>query len=341
MDVVSTAPFQELLTHLSEIENDPHHKRLNSELLKDVGNSLGPSTSRDDAWTLLMTGERILNIIEEDPRPLTRLLEKDISLIPFNELKDTISVDKLEGGLDSPSTPIQLLCLAYLRKAADSPSGAAWVGSTSSLVNSLITTWLSSPSTEVAEQATEVILALLEVDHVKQKTLVEEKGRKGEAEGQGLLWRRLFHDPDIYALFFDLTSLRSPKYLNGSKKDIQQATISQGRLFDFIARISELDWSHTTQSHFPEIEAKYCGANFGEKGGDRSSLLQYAASYMIDETDALMSLLRRDFFVKLLTMIQEQGAECEVLPKRLLEEMKDDVGDAMDAQHDTSAGLQL
>src|SRR3984957_5925427 len=240
--------FQELFAHLKVVEEDPQHKRLNYDILRDAQNNLSSTTLRETIWSLLANGERLLNIIQEDPRPLTRLLEVDISFIPFDEIKDSIPSHKLLEGLLSPSPSIQVLCLAYLRKAADSPSGVAWVGSNAGLVKQFITTWLASDSTEVTERALETLMVLLGVDHVDRKVIVEEKekGLKGEAQGQGLLWRRLFRDPEIYALFFHWTSLRSPEYQEKSKQAIHRLTISQGRLFDFIARVAELDWSNIT-----------------------------------------------------------------------------------------------
>src|SRR5947207_12674719 len=132
--------FQELFAHLKEVEEDPQHKRLNYDILRDAQNNLSSTTPRETVWSLIANGERLLDIIQEDPRPLTRLLEVDISFIPFDEIKDSIPLEKLIQGLLAPSLPIQVLCLAYLRKAADSPSGVAWVGSTASLVNVLVTT---------------------------------------------------------------------------------------------------------------------------------------------------------------------------------------------------------
>src|SRR3954471_13283944 len=94
--------FQKLFAHLEEVEEDPHHKRLNSDTLKDAQNNLSSTTPREIVWSLLAKGERLLNVIQEDPRPLTRLLEADISFIPFDEIKDSIPSHKLSEGLVSP-----------------------------------------------------------------------------------------------------------------------------------------------------------------------------------------------------------------------------------------------
>jgi hypothetical protein len=331
-------PFQEVFAHLAAVEQDPQHTRLNDDTLRDAQNNLSSTTPRDIVWSLLANGERLLSIVQEDPRSLTRLLEVDISFIPFDEIKDSIPHQKLVEGLLSPSPSIQTLCLAYLRKAADSPSGVAWVGSNASLVKEFVTTWLASDSTEVAERALEALIVLLEVDHVDRTSVVEEGNLKGEAQGQGLLWRRLFRDPEIYTLFFHWTSLRSSAYPEKTKQAMHKLTTSQGRLFDFIARVAGLDWSNISQSHFPHIESRYCSQE-PQDGRGGFSLLQYAASGMVDATDPLMSILRSDFFIKLLALIEEGSGKQEVPPK-LLEAMREDVGEGRE-NPSQSAGMHL
>lgn len=331
--------FHELLAHLAEVEHDPEHTRLNDNILGDAQNKLSSTTPRDVVWSILATGERLLEIIQEDPRPLTRLLEVDISFISFDEIRESIPLDKLVHGFLSPLPSIQILCLAYLHKAADSPSSVAWVGSTASLVNVFVTTWLTSDSTEVAERALETLISLLEVDHVDQISVVQEGGLKGEAQGQGLLWRRLFRDPEIYALFFRTTSFKSLAHREPTKQAIHKITTSQGRLFDFIARVAALDWREITHSHFPDVETRYSQSEAQESPGG-ISLLQYAAVDMVDSTDPLMSILRTDFFGKLLSTIEEGKGQQDVPPK-LLEAMKEEIGENIENPSRPAEGMHL
>jgi hypothetical protein len=331
--------FQELFAHLAQVEQDPENTRLNNDILRDAQNKLSSTTPRDVVWSILADGERLLNIIQEDPRPLARLLEVDISFIPFEDIKDSIPLEKLVQGLLSPSPSIQVLCLAYLRKAADSPSGVAWVGSNASLVKEFVTTWLTSDSTEVAERALETLMALLEVDHVDRTSVVQEGGMKGQAQGQGLLWRRIFRDPEIYTLFFHWTSLSSSAYREKSKQAMHKMTTSQGRLFDFIARVAGLDWSDISHSHFPDVESIYPSQETHEGRGG-ISLLQYAASGMVDSTDPLMSVLRSDFFMKLLALIEE-GSGAQEVPPKLLEAMREDVGEGTENPTEPAGGKHL
>ncbi|ETI23142.1 hypothetical protein G647_04939 [Cladophialophora carrionii CBS 160.54] len=312
--------FPEVFAHLAAVgtQGSP----LDEELLRRADRNLTFNSPKDLLWRVLSTGENLLQTLQQDPRPLTRLLERVISLLPFDELKTTISAEKLEGGLTSSSVPIQLLCLAYLRKAADSPSGASFVAASSSLVQCQFTTWLSSESTEVAERSLEVLEALLAVDSPNSTTVLSAGRSFAEAQGQGLLWRRVFHDPEVYVILYEWTSLLKSKRDLKTKKGIQLVTISQARLFDFIARVAPYDWSAVTTSSLPQIETQFMGQTDGHEpvGG----ILLYASSNMIDKDDILMKVLRQDFFQKLLGVVEESNGQN--VPPTLLEAIQEGAG---------------
>lgn len=314
------ALFVELFSHLKIVETDG--ATLDEDILKRAERSLDASTPRSNLWQLLSTGEALLQTLQQDPRPLTRLLERDISLIPFDELKNSISAQKLEEGLESPSVPVQLLCIAYLRKAADTPSGASFVAASSGLVQTFLTLWLTTENTEVAERALEAIEALLVVDSTESTTVIASGERLGEVQGQGLLWRRIFNDADVYAILFEWTSLSTTRRDINTKKGLHLVTISQGRLLDFIARVASLGWATVTTSSLPSIESKYTSG----VGDDQpyGGLLRYAASYMIDASDIIMEVLRQDFFVKLLGVVEDNNIQ-SVSP-RLLEAIQQGAG---------------
>lgn len=303
--------FNEVLAHLVRVQEQTP---LDDELLRRAWRNVDAHTPRTTLWEILNVGEQTLQSVQQDPRPLTRLLEQTILCLPFNELKERITTEKLEQGLQSPSISIQLLILAYLRKAADTPSGAAFVAYSSSLTQVLVTTWLATESTEVADKSLEALVELLNVDSPTTSTFVTSASSSGEAQGQGLLWRRLFSDPDVYELLFAWTSLNNSKHNTSTKKGMQQATISQGRLFDFIPRAAQISWTEISTSKLPDIERKYMK-------GDTSSqpyggLLRYVASDMIDPSDYLMELLRQDCFSKLLSAVEESHAQ-GVTPRML------------------------
>ncbi|OAG38427.1 hypothetical protein AYO21_07410 [Fonsecaea monophora] len=327
--------FPEVFAHLAAVEAQPG-LALDEELLKRAERNLTPTSPKDLLWRVLSTGEQLLQTLQQDPRPLTRLLEQVISLLPFDELRSTISAEKLQEGLGSPSVSIQLLCLAYLRKAADSPSGASFVATSSSLVQCQFTIWLSSESTEVAERSLEVIEALLAVDSQNSTTVLSAGRSYAEAQGQGLLWRRIFHDPDVYTILFEWTSLTKSKRDVKTKKGMRLVTISQARLFDFIARVAPYDWTAVTTTSLAQIEAEFLRDNGGSEpfGG----ILRYAASHMIDQKDILMEVLRQDFFVKLLGVVEESNRQ-DVSPQ-LLEAIQQGAG-ITPTRDGESGGLHL
>ncbi|KIW54348.1 hypothetical protein PV05_06712 [Exophiala xenobiotica] len=328
--------FPQVFSHLDAVQAQPGTVLLDEELLRRAERSLDASTPNSLLWQLLARGEKLLQDLQQEPRPLTRLLERNVSLLPFDELKTTISTAKLEEGLTSPSISIQLLCLAYLRRAADSPSGASFVAASSSLVQCLFTVWLSSESTEVAERSLEGIEALLAVDSQTSVTVLASEDRLHEAQGQGLLWRRVLTDPDVYSILFEWTSLQVSKRDLKTKKGLQSVTISQARLFDFIARMAKYNWAAISTSSLPVIEAKFIVGNSDSQpfGG----LLRYAASHMVDQNDILMEVLRRNFFMELLGTIEASDAQS--VPSRLLEAIQQEVGANSEKEGD-DAGMRL
>ncbi|KAJ9612013.1 hypothetical protein H2200_003608 [Cladophialophora chaetospira] len=325
--------FPQVFEHLDEVETQD--SPFDEELLRRAERNLTGTSPKNLLWKVLQTGENLLPTLQQDPRPLTRLLERVISLLPFDDLKATISAQKLEEGLSSPSTPIQLLCLAYLRKAADLPSGASFVAASSSLVQCQFTTWLKSESTEVAERSLEVIEALLAVDSPNSTTVLSAGRSFGEARGQGLLWRRLFHDPDVYMILFEWTSLSKSRRDLKTKKGIQLVTISQGRLFDFIARVAPYNWAAVTTSSLPRIETQFMASTaIGEPVG---GILRYVSSFMIDKDDILMKVLRQDFFQKLLGVVEDSNSQN--VSTRLLEVIQEGAG--VETARDVGDGVHL
>ncbi|RMD43126.1 hypothetical protein DV735_g2057, partial [Chaetothyriales sp. CBS 134920] len=319
--------FRDVFAHLSEVNQQPAAKQLDADLLKRAERSLDSHTPRPLLWRVLQTGEELLKALQQDPTPLTRLLERTVQLIPFDALKTAISTAKLEEGLQSPSLPVQLLCLAYLTKAADRPSGAAFVAASASLVQLLVTTWLSSESTEVSERALESIVALLAVDSPGTLTVVPSDPAPGAAHGQGLLWRRIFHDPEVYSLLFLWTSSVQSNHNLDTKQGRQAVTISQARLFDFVARVAQLDWAEITSTALPKVEAAFIKQNAGDARAQPygGGLLKYVASDMISQSDILMQVLRQDFFMKLLTGLEEGGSKTR-LPPRMLQAIQQEAG---------------
>lgn len=313
-----------LFTHLNAVESSPT-TALDADLLKRAERSLDFSTPQPTLLQVLASGERLLANLQQDPTPLTRLIEKAVSLIPFEVLQPLIPADKLEDGLQSPLlvlhpvAPVQLLCLAYLMRASQSPSGAAFVATNEPLSRCLFEVWLLEEKTEVADRALEVIVALLTVDHPQSNTMMG----TGLAQGQGLFWRRIFQDRALYTFIFEATrgketardthGLRTPKQQQG------MPGITQARLFDFITRVMPLDWVPMTTTAFRDFEDSFYGLGNTEEGG----LLYYAAMHMIDKDDIVMVALRREMFVNLMETVEKgQGT----INARLIETIREESG---------------
>lgn len=327
MDAVKEDPdrlLPPLFAHLRAVESSPA-TALDVDLLKSAERSLDFSTTQPKLLQVLASGERLLANLQQDPTPLTRLIEKAVSLIPFEVLQPLITSDKLEDGLQSPLlvtqpiSPVQLLCLAYLMRASQTPSGAAFVATNEPLSRCLFEVWLLDENTEVADRALEVIVALLTVDHPQSNTLIG----TGMAQGQGLFWRRIFHDQALYTFTFEVTRGKEiPRDLRGLRTPKQRQGmpgITQGRLFDFISRLAALDWTPMTTTAFREFEEAFYGLQSTEDGG----LLCYAALHMIDKNDILMVALRQELFVNLMETIENANGGVNT---RLIQTIREESG---------------
>lgn len=189
------------------------------------------------------------------------------------------------------------MTLSLLAKATYTASDAAIVASQPGVIMALIQLWLSTPETVVAQKALEVLWALLEVDHKPQTpNKYGNAGKRGNGhnergEGQGLVWRRIFGDRDLYGRLLSICSLRTVGQANQPSK--RDKTVAQARFMDLIPKVAKLDWDTVSHSHFPEIESNY--------GVKDQGLVEFAALHMVDVgDDLLMHVTLIDFFAELL-----------------------------------------
>jgi hypothetical protein len=113
--------------------------------------------------------------------------------------------------------------------------------------------------------------------------------------GQGLLWRRIFQDREIYDLLFSLCSFHTIGTGSG-QLDERQKSLAQARLLRVLPRLAVLDFQTITRSHFPEIEGRY--------KIDEHGLLYFAAVDMVNkEEDMLMHITVIDFFAEFLDVM--------------------------------------
>ena len=269
LDVVATDPSTQLDTHLLE--------RCQAVLSPEIPHHL----------LVRLQGQAIaaFRSLQECPPVLSQLATKAASFITFADVQTFLQLDDLVGGLLAPLNSVSFLALIYLSKAADSPGDAATVGSTPGLVEALIELWLTTSETYISQKALGVLRSLLATDLPHRTTYIDKpsEGRVGNATGQGLVWRRLFHDKNVYELLFALCSRRPRQGRVPSRLGVSNA---QGRLFDFLPKAAVLNWDAVATSQLPEIENAY----------NCHSLLDFAANHMIDNEDFLLKVTRFDFF---------------------------------------------
>lgn len=175
----------------------------------------------------------------------------------------------------------------------------------------LIKTWLSAESVEVGHRATEVLADLLELDSPNRKagTLSFEMNGgkselKAEPQGQGLLWRRIFGDAEIFGAMFDLCSE------NGAL-DERQRSLAQARLLRLLPRLAALD--------IDVLRTPLTGAS-DERIHVEKGMLWWASMEMVDRMDVLMHITLLDFFADLLKRLGGFGDyECVELKQAQLD----------------------
>ncbi|KAJ5795047.1 hypothetical protein N7457_001646 [Penicillium paradoxum] len=279
--------FDAVKLHLAQVQESPS-TALDISLIEKLKLQLVESTDLVVPATLLSQISALLPVLQEDPTPITTLGIQATSYFSFTDLQSIDPPLNLIAGFKAPSPPINLLALSLLAKAGQKSSEAAIVAGDSDLVSALVELWLSTSSTEVAQAALDTLWALLEID-VANNLEVGEYEHTGEElhAGQGLVWRRVFTDKDVYGLLFGLCSLRSDAPGDLSKRE---RTLAQGRLMALLVKAGKLRWDIISTTQVPEIETKY----------QSSSLLHFATSQMIQESDVLMHMTLLSFLRELL-----------------------------------------
>lgn len=285
--------FDALRSHLAKVQEDPSTS-LDITLIDRLKLQLVESIDPVVPATLLSQISALLPVLQEDPEPLTTLAIRATSYFSFTDLRAVNPPINLVAGFKAPSPPINLLALSLLAKAGQASSDAAIVAGDSGLVTALVELWLSTSSTAVAQAAFDALWALLEVDLASplEKGEYEQTNEDGHV-GQGLMWRRLFTDKDVYGVLFALCSLQKDAPGELSKRE---RTVAQGRLMGLLVKAGRLRWDIVSKSHVSEIEKKY----------QSKSLMHFAACQMVDQSDVLMHMTLLGFFRELLE-IQAPG----------------------------------
>lgn len=248
---------------------------------------------------LLPSLTQILSTYQKDPAILASLSIKLLKPIPFTQTLTLASEESLVQALLSPAPSANILGLTVIEKATRSPSDTAILSIMKSVVEAFIRIWLSTPDVEVGEKATKALGDLLDVDCDRRSIVKKMNGMEITARrqaGQGLLWRRIFQDADVYELIFDLCSFQTTGTGDG-ELDERQKSLAQGRLLRLLPRLAALDFRVISMSNFLNVDRKY---GLGAERG----ILWFAAAHMVNkEEDMLMHIVVIDFFAEFLEVV--------------------------------------
>lgn len=221
------------------------------------------------------------------------------------------SEEALSQALRSTAPAANILAITVIEKAARSPSDTAILSIMKQVIEDLLRTWLSSPDVGVGKRATEALGNLLQVDSDRKNfTGIKERLEdlhistqfhinSNQAPGQGLLWRRIFHDREIYELILTLCSSATTDQGPGGL-DERQKTLAQGRLLDLLPRLAVLDFQEISSTHFPDITT-VPNRHHAEYG-----LLGFAALDMVsDSEDILMRVTLVHFYAEFLNVMSQ------------------------------------
>jgi hypothetical protein len=247
---------------------------------------------------LLPNLTQILLTYDKDPTILASLSTKLLRPVQFTQALTLASEDALIQALRSPAPSANILAITVLEKASRAPSDTAILSIMKGVVENFVRIWLSTPHVEVGEKATQALGDLLDVDCDRRSsagidTKMSGMQLAGTPPGQGLLWRRIFQDRDLYGLIFSLCSFKTVG-TEEDQLDERQKSLAQGRLLRILPRLAALDFHAVTHTHFPEIEERY-GLQDEENG-----LLFFAMADMVDKQDILMHLNLIELFIEFL-----------------------------------------
>ena len=236
----------------------------------------------EESWrdTLLNQLSDLLNTLQQDPTPVTNLI--NVLILPMQfDFRRVLAIRPpvdLTAGLSYSVVPITLTTLSLLEKAMYRKSDIDIVAGKTDVVAALIILWLCTPETAVAVRAHDVIVGLLLAG--EGENTMSDSGIMDE----GLIWRRIMRDRDIYGSIFSICSLSTA----GQEWPLsrREKTVSQARLLDMLLKI---DSNPVRTSQIPEIEQRF--------GVTTGGLLQFAAIHMVDyQDDVLMHMTLIEFY---------------------------------------------
>ncbi|KAL0944892.1 uncharacterized protein CTRU02_202779 [Colletotrichum truncatum] len=293
-DSIPISGLDELVKHLDDLVEAPETP-LQPKLLDDVELQLTESNIPPLLPNLLPKLTTILKTTPHDPSPIVSLTIKLLSPVPFTQTLQLADEASLITALRSPAASANLLALAILEKAAAAPSDAAILSLMPRVVEELLRRWLSAPQVEVGEKASRVLGDVLETDcELPPPSALPNLGSevvRRRAPGQGRMWRRIFHDKEMFGLVLSLAKGQDPA--EEEKLSEHQLSLAQGRILRILPRLASLNIVEISTSQFPDLT-----------GSNEVGLLQLAALKMVDMSDTLMHLSLIDFFETLVSVMR-------------------------------------
>ncbi|KAG6042263.1 hypothetical protein E4U41_000007 [Claviceps citrina] len=304
MDSVRISGLLELEAHLQQLTDDPSLP-FDAKLLDDVELQLTEDNVPRLLPTLLPPLTAILKTTTQDPTPLLSLTVKLLSPLSFTQTLAIADPPSLLTALSSPLPGANLLALAIIRKAADSPSDVSILSAHPQVVEAAVKCWIGSEDVGVGERAARVIGDLLETDC---EVLDDGIGiPKRRVPGHGRLWKLMFLSRSNLSLVQQHCSFGMDDEQD-ARRTAYQVTISQGRLLRLLPRLCTMDLDALSRSVHPDLFA-LPAAHEARVG---RGLLQWAALGMVDKADILMQLNLIDFFEALVSVMRmsKQPGSC-------------------------------
>lgn len=316
-------PLSRLKAHLEQLESDPSSPA-DSKLFDEcliIPLSMLPN-DKPELVDLVSRLARISTSLQQDPSLLIQLLQKFVQPFSFSEILRLDPPVDFVVGLDVAAQPFNLLLLDLLAKAADNPSDAAHVAGMPGVIRALVYLWLVTEDVGIAGRAAATLLRLLKVD---LPGLALDPDIVAATTGQGLVWRRLFGDRDVYGLLYSICGLQGHSDQSLSKR---VKTVAQSRLMEVVPQLGRMSWNHLTTSHHADIEQVY-GLNGRDQG-----LLDFVCAHMVDTgDDVLMHMNVLQFFTELISVVRQAAGDLYVYQTHHCRVRVIDLGQASGSHH--------
>jgi hypothetical protein len=236
----------------------------------------------------------ILRTTPYDPAVIVSISIKLLGPVTFTQILTLADEESLITALRSPSSAANILAMTIIEKASLTPSDAAILSLMTRVIEELVRRWLVAPQVEVGEKGGKVIGDLLDVDcellpPIGSASTSGSEIMRRRVPGQGRMWKRIFHDKEIFGLVLSICQGRD----GDTALSEHQVTLAQGRLLRVIPRLASLNFLAVSKSEFPDLT-----------GGPDRGILHFAALNMVDKKDLLMHLTLVDFFETRLALMR-------------------------------------